>query len=277
MSSIPHGATAPAVLPVNPDGIPDSLKALPRWVLWRYDPVKDTPGEFSKVLYRTTGNKARANDERTWATFDAVIKVYQRGGWAGVGIALGDGIVGVDLDDVRGPDGVLTTFGRNILDGATTYHEVSPSGTGVKAFAFVDVEGGKGTGAEPIEGGQSIEVYKGVDTTEPRPVGEPILWAMVCGNRARQRAGSHRRYRASPACSSRPGERPQRQGQPHGTHERATHRIRENHQRTERHPAQRTERRRGDVDRNAKGGWYRPIRYRWHHHQRGRGSGLTRR
>jgi P4 family phage/plasmid primase-like protien len=173
MSSIPHGATAPAVLPVNPDGIPDSLKALPRWVLWRYDPVKDTPGEFSKVLYRTTGNKARANDERTWATFDAVIKVYQRGGWAGVGIALGDGIVGVDLDDVRGPDGVLTTFGRNILDGATTYHEVSPSGTGVKAFAFVDVEGGKGTGAEPIEGGQSIEVYKGVDTTEPRPVGFP--------------------------------------------------------------------------------------------------------
>lgn len=160
----------PLALKVRLDGIPETLKRLERWVLWRYDLVD---GEYSKVPYRPNGARARANDERTWSTFAAVAAAYRRGKWDGIGIALGDGLVGVDLDDVRAADGALSPFARGILDSSTTYHEVSPSGGGVKAYAFVDVEGGTGTGAEAVEGGQAIEIYKGCSTTEPRPAGFP--------------------------------------------------------------------------------------------------------
>jgi hypothetical protein len=156
-------------LSVNLDGIPNDLKALSRWMLWRYDPVKNTSGEFAKVPYRANGKRARANDERTWSDFRTIVKAYERGGWEGIGIALGDGLVGVDLDNVRAEDGTLTLFAHGILDGATTYHEVSPSESGVKVFAFCDLEGGKDTGAEAIEGGYALEIYKGVDTTTPYP------------------------------------------------------------------------------------------------------------
>ena len=41
----------PVPLPVNPDGIPDALKAAPRWVLWKFEwkANKGGTGKWDKV------------------------------------------------------------------------------------------------------------------------------------------------------------------------------------------------------------------------------------
>ena len=87
-------ATAPKVLPVEPDGIPSELRRLPRWVPWRYDwreARNGKAGQWAKVPYQVSGEPARSNDPATWGAFDAVLAEYSRcpDRWAGVGFVLG--------------------------------------------------------------------------------------------------------------------------------------------------------------------------------------------
>ena len=50
------------------DKIPDELKQLKQWVVWRYDLNGD--GKQTKIPYRANNmGKAKSNDSGTWATF----------------------------------------------------------------------------------------------------------------------------------------------------------------------------------------------------------------
>lgn len=123
----------PEFLTVLPDSIPDRLKALPQWVLWRYDPKDDN---WAKVPYRPDGtSKARSSDPATWGSFPAAMASYSAGGWAGVGFmfAEGGGLVGVDLDDCLTSSGLIR-HAKMVLAALDSYSEVSPSGTGVKCL-----------------------------------------------------------------------------------------------------------------------------------------------
>lgn len=160
----------PNVLPVNLDGIPAGLKSIHRWVLWRYDLTKDRTS-WAKTPYQPNGKRSRANDERTWYTFDQVAKALATGHFDGLGIVLGDGLIGLDLDD-SGPLAHLAPWAHNIIQVPSTYVESSPSATGIKAFALAQLQGGVDTGACKIETG-GLEIYKGCSTTEPRPLDCP--------------------------------------------------------------------------------------------------------
>jgi hypothetical protein len=112
----------------------NELATAPRWVCWREE---ERGGRKTKVPYATTGRKASSTDPATWATYEDAIRVCGARGYDGVGIVLGDGLGGVDLDGCRNPDtGELTPWARKILDEFRSYAEVSPSGTGVKVFAY---------------------------------------------------------------------------------------------------------------------------------------------
>ena len=131
----------------NHVNIPDELKILKAWLVWETTEIQPN-GKFNKIpVYPTTGrrrNGAQGSTEDlanlgTWA--DAVAAM-ENPKYAGVGFAClsGFGIVALDLDhcikdDVRDPkwDWVLEA----------TYCEVSPSGTGLRAFWTGSARDGK--------------------------------------------------------------------------------------------------------------------------------------
>ncbi len=120
----------PKVLAPNFDAVPASIRALERWVLWRLVWSAEKR-KWDKPPYQANGFKAKSNDLSTWTTFDNVVTAYRTGQFDGIGIELGAGYCGVDLDNCREPQsGEFTPWARDILDVCGTYAEVSPSGTG---------------------------------------------------------------------------------------------------------------------------------------------------
>ena len=100
-----------------------ALKESRRWVC--FDAAK-TP------INPATGKNAMPNEPATWGTLAAAQAAVSRFGLRGVGVILGDGLCGIDIDHCRDPDtGTLSDMAREIIDQMQTYTEESPSGTGV--------------------------------------------------------------------------------------------------------------------------------------------------
>lgn len=114
----------PTPLSVVVAGIPDALKTERRWALWRYI-WKD--GRWTKMQFQPFDAAAKSNDPSTWSKFADVLAAYQRGGFDGISFALGDGWVGVDIDNSGGHI-------VSILAALAGYHETSPSGEGFKVI-----------------------------------------------------------------------------------------------------------------------------------------------
>ena len=121
------------------------IATLPRWVAWRTEPRRGS-GQITKVPKNPhTLADAASTRPTDWGTraqaeaADARIPPSAHGP-GGVGLILGDWpdghrIGGVDLDTCRDPEtGMLEPWAVQVLDLLNTYAEVSPSGTGVKAF-----------------------------------------------------------------------------------------------------------------------------------------------
>lgn len=115
---------------------PQALIARRQWVLWRREGPKD-----SKIPYTIGGTRrASSTNPLTWAPYYDVLRAFETHPehYSGMGyvFAADDPFVGVDLDDCRDPaSGVIAPWAVAILDDLATYAEVSPSGTGVKAWA----------------------------------------------------------------------------------------------------------------------------------------------
>ena len=147
-------------LPLNPDGIPVELKAIPRWLLWR---LEDRTGKPNKTPYQVSGALAKVNDPDTWTTFETALAAYLKGGFSGLGIALSDDddLTGVDLDKCLNPNtGELDLEAAGIVAMLPTYCEVSPSGRGLRLFAFGKLpQGGRRKGkVEMYESGRYLTV-----------------------------------------------------------------------------------------------------------------------
>src|SRR5262245_33328943 len=135
-SDVNGKSTRPTPLRVNAAGIPAELKALDRWVVWRYEWRR---GKWTKPPFNArTGNKADSTDPSTCAPFAAARACYEAGGWDGIGLVhlYTDCITGIDFDDCRDPaSGQLAPWCAAILSELDTYAEVSPSGEGARAYA----------------------------------------------------------------------------------------------------------------------------------------------
>jgi primase-polymerase (primpol)-like protein len=142
----------PIALDVRVEGIPDTLKAEPRWVCWRYELDEDKQ-RWGKVPFQASNYPAKSNDASTWTTFQDALAAYRSGRFDGLGFMLGDGWSGIDLDRcVTGYDprtGGLAASTPHIgdylraLDTRGVYWEISPSGTGYKAFGRATRIGGE--------------------------------------------------------------------------------------------------------------------------------------
>ena len=132
----------PKVAPIAPQHrsieAPEELKALPGWLVWRYE---QHPGEPKprKVPYyveggRRFGQQGSPQDRGKLTTFAMARDEAMKRNFDGVGFALMPdwGVTALDFDKCVGPDGSLPAEISSIV--SNTYSEYSPSGEGIRAF-----------------------------------------------------------------------------------------------------------------------------------------------
>jgi putative DNA primase/helicase len=115
--------------PYNFNEIPAELKALPQWILWKFETRN---GKQTKVPCQVTGEMAQANNRRTWSTFATAVKFYLEGDYDGIGFVFSrqDNYIGIDIDKCV-VDGKTNVFATEIIDTLDSYTEFSPSEKGI--------------------------------------------------------------------------------------------------------------------------------------------------
>lgn len=135
-------------LPVNVDSIPEEMKALENWLLWKYEDRKDSKGNIkkTKIPYQVNGKKAESTNPETWGSFENVIKTLDRfpDKFDGVGFAFSEdsGIMGLDFDHVKNPEtGEWDPEAIKEIKSINSYTEMSPSGTGAHVICIAKIPG----------------------------------------------------------------------------------------------------------------------------------------
>ena len=107
----------------NLHNIPNELKKLDQWVIWKAD---------KRPLNALTGKPAKTDDPSTWTTFANAEKTIEQGLGIGVGFVFTDDdpYVAIDFDKVI-IDGILRKDTQAIVEKMASYTEISQSDTGI--------------------------------------------------------------------------------------------------------------------------------------------------
>jgi hypothetical protein len=107
--------------------IPQELRDLPRWVVWRWEPDPEKPDKPRKPPFCAADLRRHASstNEATWSTFEKALSVIERGKADGLGFALEAPYVLVDLDSELSLNDQYA-----LMLALDSYAEVSPSGEG---------------------------------------------------------------------------------------------------------------------------------------------------
>ncbi|MHC1785455.1 MAG: phage/plasmid primase, P4 family [Christensenellales bacterium] len=117
------------------DKIPEELKTLSQWVCWRAEPDETRPGKIRKVpVNAMTGSNAQSNNPETWCGFGQAVAASPR--FNGIGLMLGNGIFGVDLDGCEAAiedykHGIDENIVGEFIHTLKSYTEYSVSGKGI--------------------------------------------------------------------------------------------------------------------------------------------------
>jgi primase-polymerase (primpol)-like protein len=134
----------PRVRALISENIPDILKQLDRWVVWRAGPLKES-GKFDKIpVDPMTDRPVSALDPRNWLSFQPALEAYSRGIGSGIGIALsGDHpmlvngepffLTALDFDQCGDRLASLKALWTQL---GKPYVEESPSGNGLRMFGL---------------------------------------------------------------------------------------------------------------------------------------------
>lgn len=143
---------------------PKALRDHKQWVVWKYI-TRD--GKATKCPFQPNGSHASSTDPETWHSYEDCLLAVDRYEGLGFVFTREDPFIGIDLDGCRDPiSGELDQWAKDTISHfATTYIEVSPSGTGVKAFAETSLTwqtGNKTDAKAPNLHGKKpgIEVYQ---------------------------------------------------------------------------------------------------------------------
>ena len=122
---------APGLVESAPS-VPEDLVELPRWACWKAE-------DGRKVPYNaTTSRRASSVNPDDWGELEAAREAIRSARFDYLAFAFfeQDGLVGIDLDNCRNPDGTLKPWASGIVARfGDTYIEVSPSGGGLHIFA----------------------------------------------------------------------------------------------------------------------------------------------
>ena len=120
----------------NPYNIPTELKS-ESFMLWRYE---ERDGRKTKPpLNPNTGLRGDVTDPIQWTDYETALGAHQSGRYRSNGISVvvhpDSGLVGLDLDHCI-VDGKFSEEAQEIVDGVSSYSEISPSGEGVRIFLY---------------------------------------------------------------------------------------------------------------------------------------------
>lgn len=148
---------------VQTENIPRDLKRLDHWVMWKWVPKKGRPGKPGKAPCNTQGITVGVDNEAYHLSFEQALETYSNAPelFAGIGIVIVPGMVGIDLDRVRNADGSWNMDAQLVLAAVDSYCEVSPSGEGVKFLAY----GKLNDKLANYCGHRGVEMYDGAKTT----------------------------------------------------------------------------------------------------------------
>lgn len=106
--------------------IPQELKKLNRWVLWKLK--TNEKGKTTKVpVNAKNGYGAKSNDSDTWVSFDEAISKVEYFNCEGLGFMLGNGYFGIDIDHQLDNVDLINEF----VLALNSYTEISQSGEGI--------------------------------------------------------------------------------------------------------------------------------------------------
>jgi hypothetical protein len=113
--------------------IPQTLKELSRWILWR---LERRDGTETKVPYRIDGVRASATNPNDWTDFATACRDFNPEKYNGLGFVLRkeDNIVCIDLDNCIGDDGKICDEAKSIVRMMNSWTEISQSGKGLHIF-----------------------------------------------------------------------------------------------------------------------------------------------
>ena len=117
---------------MNMESIPNELKDVSNWVLWK---LEERDGKNTKIPYQTNGKRADSTNPDTWNRFEFVEQalIRRKNQFSGIGFVFSEdtGIIGIDWDKVRDPE--TGEWDEEILEeikSLNSYAELSQSGTG---------------------------------------------------------------------------------------------------------------------------------------------------
>lgn len=106
--------------------IPQEMKQLNRWVLWKLQ--KNDKGKLTKIpVNAKNGYGAKSNDPDTWVSFDEAINRIELFNCKGLGFMLGNGYFGIDIDHQLDNVDLINEF----INTLNSYTEISQSGEGI--------------------------------------------------------------------------------------------------------------------------------------------------
>jgi hypothetical protein len=172
--------------------VPQQLLDLKQWLVWRLEKDPDHPEKkLLKVPYyvdgaRRVGDQGDERDRRRLAVFKAAMKAAPVSGLevgnGGLGFAFlpGDGLLGIDLDNVIDGDGVVSERAVEIVKRCASFTEYSPSGKGLHVYVAGEAEINKSGDVDIYCGAQYFTVtgrHYGGTPMEVRPVSmETLAW-----------------------------------------------------------------------------------------------------
>lgn len=142
----------------NLKAIPDELKTLKRWVIWKYVQRPGAKKPTKPPYNAATDELAESNNPATWSTFEVALKALETGKYEGLGFMFGhEGsndktYTGIDLDNLNTPE--KWVWANDIIKRFDSYTEISPSGAGVHIL----ITGRKGEG-RLRERTKDVEIY----------------------------------------------------------------------------------------------------------------------
>lgn len=122
--------------------IPEALKpweTVNRWVCFKTEPRKNGTGLTKPPYNPKTGRYGSVTDPKQWGTYAEAVAAVSRFNLDGIGIVLGNGLYGIDLDNAIDEENKQPRKeAAEILQTMATYTELSPSGSGFHIFAMGD-------------------------------------------------------------------------------------------------------------------------------------------
>ena len=124
---------------VETGGIPQALKDLDRWIVWKH---VHRDGKDTKVpIDPISGCGFDSTKPEAAKPFNVALDAYLTGKYAGMGFVLGEGVVGIDLDDcLTNSELKDDSWQQDLIYALGTYTEISPSGNGLKMIGISDLQ-----------------------------------------------------------------------------------------------------------------------------------------